>query len=248
MPYYFVIFVILIAVIVFLYIDNTKLESEINKTKMQAEMRITETHKKCENEKQDLITKHNLQIATLLQQHEKQVQQIREEIENRKTILSQMSEKELLANVMIALDGYSTRFERLESQLTEEKIVDKMNSLLDEVTFKINHVTGSLTDQIENMINSIMDSLNDSSISAINSNVCSYGNSIRSDIEDVSDDLDSLSSTVNSIYTSVCDKYSYDSLASEIDSLQSAVEEAKEAAESAREAAESAKDAIESQS
>ena len=117
MPITLVVFFGLIIVIVFLYINCTRLNEEITKIKMQAELRVSETYKKCEKEKQELINKYNLEISTLLRKHEKQIQQIREEIENRKSVLSQMSEKELLANVMIALDGYSTRFERLESQL-----------------------------------------------------------------------------------------------------------------------------------
>ena len=126
MPELFVVFGILVIVIYFLYKKNARLNEEIQETRMMAELRVSEAHKKCESEKQDLINIHNLQVASLLKQHEEQIRHIREEIENRKSILSQMSEKELLANVMIALDGYSTRFERLESQITEEKILNKM--------------------------------------------------------------------------------------------------------------------------
>lgn len=192
---------------------------------------------------------YNKNIDRIRYECEIQIQHVKEDIENDKRTLSAMNEKELLANIMIALNGYGSRFDRIEKHLTDDQLTERVNRLFREVSGKINEFKSDLTEQIDEMNYSIQSSLSDTDLSnrmeEINSKIESISLSV-SDIEDEVSEISSIRSTVDEIQTSVSDKYSYDSLASNIDEVLSAVNDAKYAAESARDAAESAKDAAES--
>ena len=50
-----------------------------------------------------------------------EVRKAREEIESRKNVLAEKEPKELLIDVMVALENYSSRFERLEKSLHDRQ-------------------------------------------------------------------------------------------------------------------------------
>ena len=245
-----------ITIIIFIIVDIIIFSYLISKRKSE----IAATHTACENKIALIRQEHALQIIQIRQDYEMQIQSMREKIENRKAVLLKMDEKELLANIMIALDGYGNRFDRIEKQFTNEEITEKMTQSLQEVTTKINSIKGALITQIDAMNSSIKRSLNDS-------NLMQRMDNISSDLNSLSSDLDAISSDIDDIKSSVSNYDNYDSISSNIDSIQSDVSsiesdvssirydidtikdvtnEIKDIAESARYAAESAKDIVES--
>jgi uncharacterized protein YoxC len=208
-----------------------------------------------ENDKKSLSEKYAREADALRRECARQIQHAKEDIENRKQELSRMSDKELLANVMIALNGYGSRLDRLEQHLTDDQITARMSRLLQDVTVKIQGITETLTGQINEMNESIQDSLNDSDLKSRLDSMGDNLDEMASDIEEIKSsvgdgsssnyDISDIKSKVEEIHESVCDKYNYDSVARGIDDLLSAVNEMKDTAEYAKRAAEEAKDAAE---
>lgn len=136
---------------------------------------------------------------------------------------------------MIALNGYGSRFDRIEQNLTDDKITVRTSQLFQDITGKINSITNTLIEQIGNMNNTISSDIDD-----IKSSVCNgYSSDIASDIDDVKGEISSLRYTIDEIYSSLSDKYDYDSLASNIENIKSVLNDIKDASESARYMAES---------
>ena len=119
------------------------------------------------------------------------IQHAKEDIEKDKAVLYQMDEKELLARIMIALNGYGSRFERIEVHLTDDQIAEKIARLFQNVTERINAITSTLIEQIEAMNESIESSINDSDL--------------RQRMDSISSELGSLSSDIDAIKSSVFD-------------------------------------------
>lgn len=129
--------VVLIATIVVLSLVIKSLKKSNEKTVAQAQAAINSANAECDNH-----------IKMIQQDCAAQIRHVKEDIEKRKEILSQRKEKELLIDVMIALDGYGSRFERIEKYLTNDQISEKISQLMQQVTSQTNNVTGTLTAQI----------------------------------------------------------------------------------------------------
>lgn len=250
---------ILIAAIVILSLVVSNLRKKNATIIAQAQASINAANTECENRIIVLQAKHNEEIDSIKRDCADQIRHAREDIEGQKKELEKKSEKELLTDVMIALSGYGSRFERIEKHLTDDQITERITLLFQNVTQKISGITDTLTKQIEEMNDSIERSINDSDLRQRMNGISSELEDLSSDIDDIkssvcdryeydsiASDIRSIKSSVDDIHTSVSDRYSYDSLASNIDEIKSAVNDAKDAAESARYAAESAKDAVES--
>lgn len=251
---------LLVGVIVILSMVISNLRKKVVAITAQAQLNVESARQKAaseiaaarssfEKEKRAMNEQYNKNIDRIRYECEIQIQHVKEDIESDKRTLSAMNEKELLANIMIALNGYGSRFDRIEKHLTDDQLTERVNRLFGEVSAKINEFKRDLTEQIDEMNNSIESSLRDTDLINTMEEISSKIESISSsvfNIENEVSDISSIRSTVDDIQTSVSDKYSYDSLASNIDEVLSAVNEAKDAAESAKDAAESAKDAAES--
>lgn len=242
---YWIIIGLTIVVIALSYALYWK-EKKIARIKNKAKAEITQAQNNCELEKQELLTKHRMEIDTLQRECERKVQLAKETIENRKYILGNMDEKSLLIEVMIALDGYSNRFERLESQLYSKQIIAVIDRLFQDISTQMNSTTESLKSRIDDMNASIEHSIPFSTLGGTIEDMSAEIDTLRSTIDGISSDTDSIRSDIGEIKTSVCDRYSYDSLASNLSAVMSAIDEVKDAVESARSAAECAKDAVES--
>lgn len=195
----------------------------------------------CENEIRKLDARHAEELKAIKQECAEQIKRTKEGIESRREVLVKMNEKELLINIMIALDGYGNRFDRVEQYLTD----DRITCLINDITEKINSITGVLEEQMEDMRSSVQRCISDSDL--------------KKEMDSISSDLEDLSSDINEIKSNVYNNYYYgndtdiEDVKNDINSLRFVIEETKEAtenaryaAESARYAAESAKDAIES--
>ena len=221
----FGIIVVLIITIIILGLLLSRQKKETEKVRVQAQSDISNAYTSCKNEKQILEQKHSEEIIFIKKNYESLIRQIREEIETQKEALSQMEEKELLINVMIALGGYAGRLERIEKQLKDDQIMEHVTHLFRDVLIRINDATENVIAQVKTTEHSIESTLNDF---------------------DTKCNIDSIGSDVEDIKTSVCDKFSYDSLASKIDDIKSEIYWIKSAADDAKNAAENARYAVES--
>lgn len=225
-----ILIIILIIIIVFLYHKNSDLQKknasiilqaqrDVYTANVKAQSEIAAAHKDCDQEVKELKISHADEIRSLVQDYENQIQQVRENIESSKETLSMMDEKELLVNVMLALDGYSGRFERLEEYLKDEQITEKISRMSQDVTAKINIVAGNLAKQVTDMNYTIRKRLNETDFNK-------RMDSVSSDLRSIRTDLDRMRSDIESIQWNMGDDYSSDlsDIKSEISSLQSTVD------------------------
>ena len=118
----------LILVILFLLVRNKKLKKEAVEAKELADEEILNVRRECDEEKKQQLIEHNLEIQTIREECKQSIKYAKEHIENRKSYLLQMSEKDLLTNIMLALDGYSDRFQRVETILENNQMVERNNN------------------------------------------------------------------------------------------------------------------------
>lgn len=234
-------------------------KSEVASAQKAAKSEIQSVRATCENEKRAINDKCNETIISIKKDCDRQIRHIKEDIENERATLSKMNEKEILIRIMLALNGYGNRLDRLEQNLKDDRVVDRINNLFEKTTTIISGVSDNLIEQIDIMNDSILRSIYDSSIinkldeisSAIGetrSDVCDvYNLNIEYDMDDVKYKIDTIISTVTEIQESIGNGNNYNSSTFyDIDDVMSAVNDTKELAENARDAAERAKDAAES--
>ena len=227
-------------------------ESEIASAQKSAKSEIASIRTACENEKQAMSDKCNETINSIRKEYENQIRHVKEDIESNKATLSKMNEKDLLVNIMMALNGYAGRVDRIEQYFTDNPVVDQINRLLVETTKAISDICDDTNESIQS-------SLNDSDIETKLYNIYSIIDDTRSDvcdtynlcngfgIYDIKDGIDSIQSKVDEIEYSIGQDRNYNSTSFySLDDIMSVVNEIKDIAESARDAAESAKDTVES--
>ena len=120
----------------FLYFREKKASEEVRD---QARLTLSRQSEDFEEEKEGILNRYASEIAAQKHTYEQElskerlhceqeieearlrtiieVRKAREEIENRKNVLAEKEPKELLVDVMVALENYSSRFERLENAL-----------------------------------------------------------------------------------------------------------------------------------
>lgn len=250
-------------------------ESEIASAQKSAKSEIASIRTACENEKQAMSDKCNETINSIRKEYENQIRHVKEDIESNKATLSKMNEKDLLVNIMMALNGYAGRVDRIEQYFTDNPVVDQINRLLVETTKAISDICDDTNESIQSSLNdsdivtklddiysAIEDTksdLNDSDIETKLDNIYSIIDDTRSDvcdtynlcngfgIYDIKDGIDSIQSKVDEIEYSIGQDRNYNSTSFySLDDIMSVVNEIKDIAESARDAAESAKDTVES--
>jgi len=227
-------------------IENNK--TLVSKIRSQSEESIKSANEKCSADCAAVRKECNEKIESMKKECEETVRAGKEYIENRREVLAKTPDREILADVMIALDGYAGRMERLSEALSHEHLHEKIDQLTQSTTAKVDQMSEAVmlhlqSLNIEGKFDKLAQSMTD-----------------RLDSMDVSSHIIDIQNTVDEIKTSIDDKYSYGSTAysldsissdvssmkSDVESLKSDIQDAKSAADSARDAAESAKDAIES--
>ena len=191
-----IVLIIVAAVMLFIILNQRKrialiteqAQQEINTVQQDAEEKVRAANQACEKEKAELNDRKAEEIQSLLQNCELQIRQAREhakeEIESRKSVLSQMADKEMLINVMIALDGYGTRLDRIEKYFTDNKIIEHTNRMFQSTTDKIDMVTKSLAGQLDEMHDSLENSFNESDFKNKIEYICTYMRELDSDTND----------------------------------------------------------------
>ncbi len=248
-----VLFILLVALIIAVSVMGmllSKRKQEIEQEKFQTQAKLSAMNASCENKINELIKKHEEALALVNQQHaekeeilcrdyEKKLRENQEHIESRKEVLLAKNEKELLTEVMVALDGYASRLARIETSLIDTKIIDHVSKLVDEVSSKIHGVEDQLVKRISDMNDSLENAFDDYYLRQ-------KMDELDMEISSLRDDMTSIGSKIDDIHSGMDDVHSISSMSYEMESIKDAVEESKQAAENAQYAAESARDAIES--
>ncbi|SCY67845.1 hypothetical protein [Butyrivibrio sp. INlla14] len=224
----------LVVVIITLIIIISHMRKKITKIKFDAKESAEENKKAFLQEKDILIANNNAEISALKLEYEKRIQEVKETIDKRRDVLANKSEKNLIIDVINALDGQNDKLDRIEKVLYSDQFGKQLEDLKQSFISELGRFSFSVNDQVDQLC----ERLN-------NTDVISAISNIGSGINDINDSVSSIESDVEEIKTSICDKYSYDSLASNISSLESEIISAREAAESAKEEAESARWAAE---
>lgn len=102
--------------------------------------------------------------VVLCKEYENRIRKTQEDIENRKNQLLQMNEKELLVNIMMGLNGYGSRFDRLERHLSNDEIVKATSMLVQTITVKQNELMKFFSQQYDGLKFSVNKNLNDSEL------------------------------------------------------------------------------------
>lgn len=187
----------LVVVIVILSLIISSLRKKNARIISQAQSDVASARAACENEKRVLNAKHAEEIDSIRLDCARQIQHVKEDIESDREVLSKMNEKELITDVMIALNGYGNRLDRIEQNLADDQITERIIRLFQDVAVKINSSTNTLTEQIGDMkreISSIGDAVDEiySSISDKYSydSLASNIDNIRIAVNDVKDAIE----------------------------------------------------------
>ena len=151
----------------------------------------------------------------------------KEHIENRREALMEKPERELLADIMIALDGYSGRLERLSQSLSHEQITDK-----------IKDITETTAETVHQMSENIIKRMDDF-------DVAEQINNIKSAVENIQDNIGDQYIHGSLIHSLELMNGKMDSLSNDHISIKNTCMEAKKAAKNAQSAAEDAESAAE---
>lgn len=208
-----------------------EIDKMINLHTISLNQKVAEMNSSFEKLKKEIAAQHSAQLSMIRQECSQQIRQMQEYIETRKDILFKMSDKELLVNVMLALEGYSKRFERLEHDLSYNQITDKIEKMSSDVVKAVDSYEESLNSHIEDIhkaVSSKVDDLNIiNQINDIKTNTSAIENTVESlkniIIED-SNELNSISSIVEDIQSDVGDIASNLSYYSRFDDLDSKIE------------------------
>ncbi|MEG0639856.1 MAG: hypothetical protein RR824_07410 [Clostridia bacterium] len=168
-------------------------------------------------------------IAAMKKECEETVRVAKEYIESHRAVLMQIPERELLADIMIALEGYGGRIERLSTALCQEQINEKFNQLTQTTTTKIDSMSETVMSHMKSLdFADKMDYLTQSI-----EKYMTAVDEIKSEMQDV-------------IWAADGAKEAAEGAKDAADNARSVAEDAKDAAESSRSAADDAKDAAES--
>lgn len=216
-PYIVILLLIGAVIVLALLLHKEKnMVSYLIDTKQSQMDDLKNAHK---SEVEDLCDRHRDEIRSIRQECDKEIQRERERIEGRKELLSQKSDKELLIDVMLALEKYAGRLDRIEQSASHENIVQLIND-----TAKT--VIDEMYDCEEDVLNAIGQTDSQSVADAFNASV----EEIKSSI-----DMSSNSSTIYSIESEIRSvKSSLDSLRSSLDDVRSAADKAQNTAEEAK--------------
>lgn len=236
-------------------------QAYINATNEQKDRDISIITQNCAQE----VAKVQNELAQVKQDCEAQIRQTKEEVNFQKASLEKKKEKEILVDVMMTLNGYAGRLDRLEKHLTEDKIIPRINQLFQDISQKINGMNDFLSRQLDEMNNSLSYSINNSELQQKIDNVryslerqidnmnYSLTESINNTLKNTN--FDNIEEMLENIESQLTDEDDSDSFAyvlqdmkSSIDSIYFGIDDIKSAVDDAVSAAEGARDAIESKS
>ena len=236
-------------------------QAYINATNEQKDRDISTITQNCAQE----VAKVQNELAQVKQDCEAQIRQTKEEVNFQKASLEKKKEKEILVDVMMTLNGYAGRLDRLEKHLTEDKIIPRINQLFQDISQKINGMNDFLSRQLDEMNTSLSYSINNSELQQKIDNVRyslerqidnmnysleeSINNTLKNtNFANVEEMLENIESQLTDEDDSDSFAYVLQDMKSSIDSIYFGIDDIKSAVDDAVSAAEGARDAIESKS
>lgn len=233
------VFIIMLLVIIFLIkrINRLKKSTAID---IEKERQINQdTILKITNDAQAQILeagrKAALEVANEKQRSADALREQREAIQAERSALSSKTEKDLIIDVLIALNGYASRLDRLETSLRYDIIQEKIDSFSDNLKTQLNGVNESIDKKLSKVnVVSKLDSL-EYEIREIKNKFFDDPFGLEAKIDDIHSNCDRNISSIES---------KLDIIEENIASVKSATEDARNSADYAKSAAEEAKTAI----
>lgn len=214
-----------------------KHQSELNKVNMEFERKMLGKEAVIDNIRLQLSKEREAfaqKTSALEEQHKQDLVRAKElsqeaimraktYIETKRDILKDLSEKELLVEIMIALGGYGTRLESLEKVFSVDSVLEKIHNLTESTHGKLD----SMIRDINVRINEIRDSINQN-MSVMTESISDKMEVIEETIdESLSNyDFNALSSNVSDIKSAIenmTNEYEYGTLASKLCYVESTV-------------------------
>lgn len=230
---------LMISINIFLVIRIRKIK-DISSKNIEKERQINQDAiLKITNDAENQILEER-QIAAKKIADEKQraadaLQKQKETIEVQRSVLSSKSEKELIVDVLIALNGYASRLDRLETSLGYDIIQEKIDSFSDNLKTQLNGVNESIDKKLSKLnVVSKLDSL-EYEIRKMKNKFFDDPFGLEVKIDDIHSNCDINISSIES---------KFDIIEENIASLKSATEDARNSADYAKSAADDAKTAI----
>lgn len=90
-------------------------------------------------------------ITAIQEEYDKKIRHEKEFIESHKEKLLAMSEKELLVNIMLSLEGYSGKIERLEAGINNGQLSQKIDDLKKVSASNAKEVSKMLIDHVDSL-------------------------------------------------------------------------------------------------
>lgn len=202
-----------------------KAQDDVSKARASAHATVKNTRVEFENKVSALNAEHAVAIKNIEHDCEMKIQHCKEDIEDRKDVLSKMDERALLTNVMFALDGYAGRLDRIEKVLYDSELADKIERLFMGIDDELDNVKDVVSEKIDEVNNTVDNILSDT---------------------DIITKLDDVISGIDEIKSHLCDDWNSDSVISKVDDIKSEMSNVKYAAEAAKYAAERALEEVES--
>lgn len=220
--------------------ERQKAEQEIKNIRSEIDAKINKMRSDTESQIKEIQEEANKAIQFEKDKAQKTVCDMQEFIESRRKILSTTNEKDLLVDIVLALDGYGNRFERIEEKLIADKFTQKiefmatsMENTLSESTDKmkanINKVSSHLEEKADRIIASLEEKLEKTeknidktlsssdvvfSINSMNSTIEKIQNTFQQYISDDADSGDAMSYKINEILEE------YDDLKKTVDEIK----------------------------
>lgn len=162
------------------------------------------------------------EIASVRKECELEITRTKESIERRKETLQLLPEKEILIDIMLALSGYASRIERLETVLSHEQISKQMNDIAVSTASKMKEMSNDILEHLNEM--NIVERINDLS-STIVSQI--EQNDVAGEITDLRSETDDIKSIVGDIKDTLGCQYDFSSVCGMLDSMSSDISNVK---------------------
>ena len=201
-------------------VEQEQHQQEITALQKEHQQELSALREEHQRHIEDLQEEYDSRIASIRDAHLVELRKVREHIEERKEVLSAMEDRELLVNIMIALESYAGRMERLEEALRGNEIVNYNSEIMKSAEAEIYGMVHSITEK--------MRQIEAAASSGVFSGQLSH---LQSIVDSLSAALSNMKKAVDEIHKQVTSPYLYDTLANTVFSINSTVDDIRSAQE-----------------
>lgn len=156
-----------VVAIVLLYRRVQRLKAEVRETEQYAERRVANMREQCQEEMGELADRHSSELAEMRLRHERELQDLREHIESDRAVLLRKNDKDLLVDVVLALEGYGGRIARLEQSLDQGRVSARIDEMSSAVSERINSMAITLEGEVKALRESASQSMSELDVSQV---------------------------------------------------------------------------------